>query len=94
MLNKVSSNILGQELGHGTFGFRVNCKTQEFRRKLIMTHVRRLGSFWGVQNFEFQYFLGISEKMNIFGGMKILWIFLGRHHKILGVISMHFRVFS
>ena len=35
--------------------------------------------------------------MNIFEGMKILWIFLGGHHKIglyLGVISMHFRVFS
>ena len=34
--------------------------------------------------------------MNIFWGMKILWIFLGGHHKIglyLGVISMHFRVF-
>ena len=30
-------------------------------------------------------------------GMKILWIFLGGHHKIalyLEVISMHFRVFS
>ena len=29
--------------------------------------------------------------------MKILWIFLGGHHKIrpdLGVISMYFRVFS
>ena len=34
--------------------------------------------------------------MNIFGGMIILWIFLGRL-KIglyLAVISMHFRVFS
>ena len=34
--------------------------------------------------------------MNIFGGMKMLWIFLGGHHKIglnLGVISMHLRVF-
>ena len=34
--------------------------------------------------------------MNIFGGMKILWI-LGVHHRIgqyLRVISMHFRVFS
>ena len=33
--------------------------------------------------------------MNIFGGMKILWIFWG-HHKIrpyLGVNYMHFRVF-
>ena len=35
--------------------------------------------------------------MNILGGMKILWIFFGGHHKIglyLGVISMHFKVFS
>ena len=30
--------------------------------------------------------------MNIFGGMKILWIFLGVITK--GVISMHFRVVS
>ena len=35
--------------------------------------------------------------MNIFGGMKILWIFFGGHHNIglyLEVISVHFRVFS
>ena len=35
--------------------------------------------------------------INIFWGMKILWIFFGGHHKIglyLEVISMHFRVFS
>ena len=35
--------------------------------------------------------------MNIFWGMKILWIFLGGHHKIglyLGVISMQFIVSS
>ena len=35
--------------------------------------------------------------MNIFWGMKILWIFSLGHHKIglyLRVISMHFRVFS
>ena len=37
--------------------------------------------FWGVQNFEFQYFWGF-QKMNIFLGMMILWIFLGGHHKI------------
>ena len=33
--------------------------------------------------------------MNIFGGMKILCIFLGGHHKFglyLGAISIHFRV--
>ena len=35
--------------------------------------------------------------MNIFGGLKILWIWFGGHHKIglcLGVVSMHFVVFS
>ena len=35
--------------------------------------------------------------MNIFEGMKILWIILGGHPKIglvLEVISMYFRVFS
>ena len=35
--------------------------------------------------------------MNIFGGMKILWIFFGGCNKTglyLGVICMHFRVFS
>ena len=37
------------------------------------------------------YFWGF-QKINIFGGMKILWIVFGGHHKIglhLGVISMH-----
>ena len=63
---------------------------------LIFSHKRRLGSFIWVQNFEFQYFLGFSEKIIFFWGMKILWIFVLGHHKIglyLGVISMHFRVF-
>ena len=35
--------------------------------------------------------------MIILGGMKILWIFFDGHHKIdlyLGVISLHFMVFS
>ena len=35
--------------------------------------------------------LGGFQKNEYFGGMKILWIFLGGGHKI-GVISMHFRV--
>ena len=62
-----------------------------------ISYICRLGSFFWVQNFEFQYILGFSEKINIFWGMKILCIFFGGHHKIglyLGVISMHFRVFS
>ena len=60
-----------------------------WRGTLIFSYIRRLWLFWGVQNIEFQY---------IFRGFqKILWIFLGGHHKIelyLEVISMHFRVFS
>ena len=59
-------------------------------------YIRRLRLFFGVQNFEIQYFLGAFRKLNIFWGMKILWIVFWGHHKIvlyLGVISMHFRVF-
>ena len=49
---------------------------------LIFSHIRRLAPFFGVQNSEFQYFWGFSEKIIFFGGMKILWIFFGGHHKI------------
>ena len=52
--------------------------------------------FWGGSKFEFQ-FLGVFRKMYFLGGMKILWTWFWCHHKIglyLGVISMHFRVFS
>ena len=35
---------------------------------LIFSHIRRLGPFFWVQNSEFQYFFGFSEKKNIFGG--------------------------
>ena len=52
---------------------------------LIFSYIRRLGSFFGVQTFE--YFLGYEDFVDIFGS----------HHKIglyLGVISMHFSVFS
>ena len=45
------------------------------------------------QIFEFQYFFWVFRKMNIFWGMKILWILFWGHPKIglvLGVISMYF----
>ena len=49
---------------------------------LILSHIRRLKLFFGVQNSEFQYFW-VFRKMNIFlDTMKILWIFFGGHHKI------------
>ena len=49
---------------------------------LIFSHIRRLCLFFGVQNSEFQYFFGFSEKRIFLGGMKILWIFFLGHHKI------------
>ena len=72
---------------------------------LIFSYIRRLGSFFGVQKFEFQYFIffffflggeGGSEKY-FFLGYENLKIYFWGHRKIglyLGVISMHFRVFS
>ena len=38
---------------------------------LKFLYIRRLGLFFGVQNFEFQHFLGFSKKY-FFWGMKIL----------------------
>ena len=49
---------------------------------LIFSQISRLGPFFWVQKSEFQYFLGFSEKVIFFWGMKILWIFFGGHHKI------------
>ena len=49
---------------------------------LKLSYVRRLGPFWGVQNFEFQniYFFGGGgggvRKMKIFSGVKISWVFV------------------
>ena len=55
---------------------------------LIISYIRRLGSFFWVQNIEFQYFWGFSGKLIFILGMKILWIYLGVITK-LGVISIH-----
>ena len=65
---------------------------------LIFSYKRRLAFFFfgGVKILNFNI-LGGFRKINIFRGMKILWIRFGGHHKIglyLGVISMHFTVFS
>ena len=68
---------------------------------LIMSYIglRRLGSFFWVKilNFDIWGGGGGSDRMNIFWGMKILFISFWGHHKIglcVGVIAMHFRVFS
>ena len=41
-----------------------------------ISYIGRVGPYFGVQNFEFQYFWGY-QKMNIFGGMKILLVCFG-----------------
>ena len=43
--------------------------------------IQLLGPFFGVQNFEYQYFWGFQKK-EYFMGMKILWIFLWGHCKL------------
>ena len=60
---------------------------------LIFLYIHRLGSFFLVQNFEFQYFWGFSERKKKIGGGIFFW----GHYKIglyLVVIAMYFRVFS
>ena len=42
---------------------------------LIFSYIRRPGSFFRVQNFEFQYFWVFLAKLIFFCGMKILWGF-------------------
>ena len=62
----------------------------------IFSHIGRLSPFFLVQNSEFQYLFGFSEKMIFLGGMKILWIFFlgsSQNWASLRVISMQFRVF-
>ena len=49
---------------------------------LIFSYIRRLGSFFWVQNFEFHYFF-VFQKNEYFLGMNILWIFLGGVQKLL-----------
>ena len=57
---------------------------------LIFAYTHRHGSFFGVQNFEFQYFLGF-QKNEYFWGMKILgssqnWIiFRGHFYAFWGI---------
>ena len=54
----------------------------------ILSYIRRRWSFFGVQNF-----LGFFRKINIFFGMKNLWINLGGHHKIGLYLCGHFYAF-
>ena len=56
---------------------------------LIFSHIRRLGPFFGVQNSEFQYFLGVLEKGIFLGVLRFCGYFLGVITK-LGEFEGHF----
>ena len=49
---------------------------------LIFSHIRRLGPFLGVQNSEFQYFLGFQKNEYFLGYEDYVDIFWGGHHKL------------
>ena len=84
------STILAWILGHFIATFHVlKCKLDcPGGCSDIFTHVRTLGPLFWVQNLEFQFFFfwgggggggggGGFRTMNIFWGMKLLWIFWG-----------------
>ena len=60
---------------------------------LIFLYICRLGAFFGVKNFEFQYFGVFFRKMNIFLDMKILWIFFGGSSQNWANFRSHFYAF-
>ena len=71
---------------------------------LILSHIRRLGLFFGVQNSEFEYFWGFQKNEYFFGYYEdFVNIFFGwgggggggssQNWASFRVISMHFRVF-
>ena len=64
---------------------------------LTFLYIRRLGLFFGFKILNFNIFGGFQKNKYFLGYEDFVDIFLGCHHKIglyLGVISMHFRVFS
>ena len=61
---------------------------------LIFSYMRRLGSFGGEgSKFGISIFFGVFRKMNIFGGLKILWILLGSSQN-LTIFRGHFYAFQ
>ena len=49
---------------------------------LIFSYICRLGSIFFGSKFLISIFFGVFRKINIFLGMKIVWIFFGGHHEI------------
>ena len=60
---------------------------------LIFSYIRRLGSFFGVQNFDFQYFLGFSEKEIFLGGYEDFVDIFGGSSQNWTIFRSHFYAF-
>ena len=58
---------------------------------LIFSFIPRLGSCFGFQIFNFNIF-GVFRKMNIFGGLVILWIYF-RGHKSRTIFKGYYYAF-
>ena len=91
------STILAWILGHFIATFHVlKCQLDCPGGALIFSHMYvRLDHCFGFKILSFNFFLGGGggggfRTMNIFGGMKLLWIFFWGE----GVIIVHFRAFS
>ena len=77
------------------FASNSRCLSPVVAKQSQSSEIGALGSghFLGVQSFEFQYLLGVSEKVNIFGGMMILWIFFGGSSQNWTIFRGHFYAF-
>ena len=75
---------------HGSIPELSVCKAQG--GTLISSYTGKLRSFFGVQNFEFQYFFGCSEKLNFFGHEDSVDIFGGSSHNWT-ILRGHFYAF-
>ena len=60
---------------------------------LISSYIRRLGSFFGVQNFEFHYFLGFQKNEYFLGYEDFVDIF-GRSSQNWTIFWGHFYAFK
>ena len=64
---------------------------------VIFSYIHRLGSFLGVQNFDFFMGGGGGQKIEYFGGYDEIVYIIGESRKtgpFWGIISIHFRAFS
>ena len=83
-------SVIGAVLSHIFF---LECSGVAPGGTLIFSYIRRLGSFFGVQNFECKYFLGIFRKKLYFGGYEDFVYIFGGSSQNWTIFSGHFYAF-